>query len=127
MDIFKDNILGWDRIQLTKTCWLSENGTGWFCRVWNCSNWGQSYGKNKFEAYRLATADYKKFMKDKQGKKFVPVTKEILNSLTVGKVYDFISTYNPTGISGVAYKAENGNTYIKFGNMPVHEDWKIKI
>lgn len=60
-------------------------------------------------------------------KQYKPVTTEILNSLTVGKKYDFISSYNKDGISGVAYRADNGNIYINFGPVPVHIDWKIKI
>jgi hypothetical protein len=54
-----------DVIELGFSClhFISGNPK-WFCRIWK-KNWlrsakksfGQSYGKNKFEAYRLALKD----------------------------------------------------------------------
>lgn len=58
---------------------------------------------------------------------YTPVTKEILNSLEIGKLYYFISGASQNEISGTAYKGEDGNTYINFGNISVYSDWKIKL
>lgn len=50
-----------DHIELSFSClyWISGNDQ-WFCRIWK-KDWigepkycGWSYGKNKFQAYRLA-------------------------------------------------------------------------
>jgi len=59
-----------DTVELSYSClfWISDNQP-WFCRIWH-KDWlenirrgkkefGESYGKTKFEAYRKALADLK--------------------------------------------------------------------
>lgn len=58
---------------------------------------------------------------------YTPVTQQVLNSLTIGKKYTFISGASPCPVEGVPYKHENGNTYIHFGNIPIYPDWKVKL
>lgn len=48
----------WDSITLTRTTCISEVPNSWFCRVWFDGQFGQSYHKNKFTAYRLAVKDF---------------------------------------------------------------------
>ena len=58
----------YDNIQLGYSCLMFLSGNySWFCRVWRKDlinsigtgrkTFGQSYGKNKFQAYRLAIKD----------------------------------------------------------------------
>ena len=47
----------YDSVQLQKTPRLPSER--WFCRVWIKYDYGHSYGRNKFEAYRKAIIDLK--------------------------------------------------------------------
>ena len=54
-------------VELTYSFWTFLSGNpSWFCRIWN-KNWltshipyGESYGTNKFQAYRQALKNMKK-------------------------------------------------------------------
>lgn len=66
-DVRSERNKEFDHIELGYSClmWISGNHS-WFCRIWR-KNWlnsrgkmfGESYGRNKFEAYRLALKDLK--------------------------------------------------------------------
>lgn len=67
-DFSSEKNKNFDHVQLSFSCLYFVSGNpSWFCRIWR-KNWldcigtsqkefGQSYGRNKFEAYRLAFKD----------------------------------------------------------------------